>query len=355
MATKRVTKKPEQRPLQIAYVGNFGAEHSTENHVARALEFNGHSVTRFQENSPRWWVMVTRDQEAFDTDFDLVLWTRTGWNYTAYGYANQDEALGAQWHFLQQMRRKGVPVAGYHLDLFHGLNPEREAIVDEPFFAADLVITADGGSQEWFASKMVNHHWMPPGVSAPECEPGMFRDEFHSTLAFVGSWQGHYHPESKHRFELVRWLQENFRRDCKFWPEEGRPAIRGADLRDLYASVDIVVGDSCLVGTGHANYWSDRIPETLGRGGLLLHPEVAGLRPAFQEQSAVNGCPGLPWTWEAFEWDQLGSLIETTLGMSAEARHAAAAWTRQYVLRYHTYEVRMRQLVELLYEKGLLK
>jgi hypothetical protein len=35
------------------------------------------------------------------------------------------------------------------------------------------------------------------------------------------------------------------------------------------------VGDCIFAGT--PNYWSDRLPETCGRGGFLLHPKVEGL------------------------------------------------------------------------------
>lgn len=49
----------------------------------------------------------------------------------------------------------------------------------------------------------------------------MFRDEFHSKLAFVGSWQGHYHKEHQHRFELVEWLRKNFKRDWCVLAEAG--------------------------------------------------------------------------------------------------------------------------------------
>ena len=83
---------------------------------------------------------------------------------------------------------------------------------------------------------------------------------------------------SGHRSRLVKWLRKNYDRQVKFWPEPNQHAVRGDDLTDLYASVKVVVGDSCLVpkpdGSPMTHYCSDRIPETLGRGGLLLHPVV---------------------------------------------------------------------------------
>jgi len=43
----------------------------------------------------------------------------------------------------------------------------------------------------------------------------------------------------------------------------------------LFASAKIVVGDSCFGGRPY--YWSDRVTETIGRGGVLLHPYCEGM------------------------------------------------------------------------------
>lgn len=331
--------------MQVAYIGNFEPPHSTENHVARALENNGHKVTRLQENSRRLWDHIGEDAVAWKSDVDFVLWTRTGWDYTACGYGSQYEAMALQHRFVTRMIKMGVPTVAYHLDLFWGLNPARVAILDEPFFFCDLVCTADGGHQPEFEAKGINHVWFPPGVSRAECEPGMFRDEFHSPIAFVGNWAGEYHPESKHRFELVQWLQQNYARDCAFWPQRGQNAVRGNNLRDLYASVNVVVGDSCFAGQ-IPNYWSDRIPETLGRGGFLVHPDVPGLAEQF---------PGsLPMLWPAGDWEALRDQINHALAIGPGVRREEATAARQHVLATATYEVRMDQLVKTMQDLDLL-
>lgn len=336
--------------MQIAYIGNFEPTHSTENHVARALKYNGHDVARVQEDGDRQWE-VSLAQLKLGTGADFILWTRTGWDYTSRdhgAYASREEALMLQLQFLMQARKMGVPTVAYHLDLFHGLNPERVAVLDEPFFQCDLVITADGGHEEDFKARGINHVWFPPGVSLAECERGMFRDEFRSPIAFVGNWAGEYHPESRHRFELVKWLQEHYMRDCAFWPHKGHHAIRGADLRDLYASVDVVVGDSCFAGQ-IADYWSDRIPETLGRGGFLIHPNVPGLEGQFS--TARDPLDLL--IWEAGHWDGLQHQIEWALANPKERREVAAHG-RQTVMEKHTYERRMDDLITLMRIRDLL-
>lgn len=329
--------------LRVAQIGNFGPEHSTENHLHRALLNNGHLATKAQENVRGAFDLASRQLDGLD----LILWTRTGWDWPfIYGPGGDTIALQAQALMLARAKIAGVPIVAFHLDRWWDLNREHQ--LDEPFFQCDIVITADGGNQERFAAKGINHVWFPPGVSRDECEPGMFRDEFHSKLAFVGSWQGGYHQEHQHRFELVAWLRKNFRRDCAFWPKEGRPAVRGQDLRDLYASVDVVVGDSCFAGsTKGAYYWSDRIPETIGRGGYLLHPWVEGLQGQFTTACHMG-------TWTAGDWDGLGNAIEWAL-THPDDRRAVARQGREHVLQHHTYEVRVQQLVDLLNERNLLR
>ena len=148
--------------MKIAYLGNFEPEHSTENHVYRALTHNGHEVMQFQESMPERWNQLI----VSVNDFDMVLWTRTGW-----GHGGPTHQLKE--NFLDAARGTGVPTVGYHLDRWWGLNRSGE-VLNEPFFRADLVITADGhpAHQQKFEDAGVNHAWMPPGVSQHECLRG---------------------------------------------------------------------------------------------------------------------------------------------------------------------------------------
>lgn len=311
--------------MRCAYIGNFSAPHSTENHVARALENNGHDVVRLQEAPRAWREMHLRVRSA---EPDFVLWT------TTHDYA-PPETFPDQREFL---RRCQVPVVGYHLDLWWGLDREHR-IHESPFFTIDLVCTADGGHDDQWEKAGVNHAWFQPGVSRDECEPGTFREEYAHDLVFVGSWQGGYHAESHHRHELVAWLQQ---RGCVFYPRPGEPALRGQSLRDLYASCKVVVGDSCNVPRLY-RYWSDRVPECTGRGGFLLHPKIVGLGVAH---------PDLV-TWTAGDWDQLGDLIDCFTADDA-TRQRIAATNREHTLAHHTYERRMEQLADVLSYCGLL-
>lgn len=345
-----------QQPLTIIQVGNFGPPHSTENHLRRALEGNGHTVIAMQENDPATFLDLS-DRHTWPVQQPaFILWTRTGWDWGQV-FANKGSgerlALGLQRAMLQQASDAKVPVVGYHLDLWFGLNREHQ--LAEPFFESDIVITADGGHQTEFADLNINHVWFPPGVSRAECESGIFRDKFYSPLAFVGSWQGHYHKEHQHRFELVQWLRRNFRDSCEFYPKVGEDAVRGADLRDLYASVEVVVGDSCLAGAGIRAYVSDRLPETTGRGAYLLHPNIEGVTDGTTWNNAPMWTGGIHLdTWDAGDWDALGARVDWALTYPGE-RQAIARAGRELVIEHHTYERRTQQLVERLSESDLLR
>jgi hypothetical protein len=320
--------------VRLAYIGNFEPVHSTETHVARAFEANGHDVTRLQEQAFGW------DPAAVPSDAAFVLWTHT------HGLA-PERTHDAQDRFLSALT---VPSVSFHLDRYWDLYRESQihGPKQEPFFRTTLMCSADGGNQDRWAAAGVDHVWMPPGVSAPECEPGTFRPDLASDVAFVGSHQPGYHPESRHRHRLVRWLERSYGDRCRFWPVPGQPAVRNEPLRDLYASVKVLVGDSCFSGDRRGRaYFSDRVPETIGRGGLLVHPYVDGVTDGTLYTAGEHLL-----CWEAGDWGALRDEIDAALA-DDEERARIAKTGREHVLEHHTYERRMQQLVALLTERSL--
>lgn len=331
---------------RVGYVGNFRPAHSTENHISAALRAHGHMVVPFQEDTIDWQQLGAL---AADAGCDWVMWTRT-WHLPSHNGTQWATQLDA----LDDLRRRGIPTVGYHLDRWWGLDREHQ-IRDEPFFRVDLMVTADGGHDDDWVAAGVNHRWMPPAVWGREAaQPGVPRPEFARDVVFVGSWQ-RYHPEWGYRLKLTRWLTAEYGRHGKLgiWPQ-GK-AVRGQDLADLYVSAGVVIGDSCLApardGRPIRRYWSDRIPETLGRGGFLIHPMVEGLDEHYQpDEHLVTYEITNP---ETPDFGTLRNLITGYLLDPAERARVATAG-RAHVLEHHTYEVRMGQLVKLLYAEGLV-
>lgn len=320
--------------MKVAYIGNFEPEHSTENHVYRALAHNGHEAMQFQENNLARWEQLI----ASISEFDMVLWTRTGW-----GPGHPHEM---QYRMLDAAEAAGIPTVGYHLDRWWGLNRTGE-ILSEPFFKVALLITADGHPehQQKFEDAGVNHHWMPPGVSLHEATRSpRFINEYAHDVVFCGSHL-EYHKEWKYRMSLVHFLKKTYGPRLGLYPIPGQHALRGQPLVDLYHSSKVIVGDSCLNG-GITHYWSDRIPETLGRRGFLIHPNVEGLNDHFTPGRHLE-------TYDLGDWKGLQSLIDHYINADDE-RNAIASAGQGHVLMHHTYEVRMNQLMELLAERNMI-
>lgn len=311
----------------IAYCGNFTPPHSTENHCKKAFENLGHTVWPIQESGLDWTTLP--DLVAGS---DVFWWTRTA------GYDPPD--LEAQARAIKSLN---VPTVGGHLDRWVGLHREPD-VHRSPFFRLDWLFTADGGHPEFWAEHGINHHWSPPGILSDECDLGTFRQEYAVDVGFVGNLRNYGHKEwTMYRRHLYRFLTRRYR--FKVW--EG--GIRGRDLADLYQSVKVLVGDSCLAGSGPllpqqvrggtTRYFSDRIPETLGRGGFLIHPRVEGVTDALFVEGEHLAC------YELGDFAELGEKIDYYLANEAE-RLRIARQGREWMMANHTYEHRLTRILD---------
>lgn len=327
--------------LRIAYVGNFEPRHSTENHVAQELTALGNQVVSIQENS-------AERGDAFEVlmaPTSLLLVTRSwGWE-------------PAEWlrDLIAFARDRGIPSAGFHLDRFWGLGDDRIRRVEtDPMFRTDAVFTADGDDDAAFKERGINHVWLPPGVLTSECydappfvpgdtlgEHGVdYSRALSAQVAFVGSYN--YHPEWPHRPEMIDMLRDWYGDRFLFVGGDGDlPTTRDHDLNRLYATVPVIVGDYCFARTD-ARYWSDRFPETWGRGGFLIYPNTKIL----QEELLGATDYGYP-SWSIGDWDTLRFTVDFFLDnpdLRDENRERIAA----YVRKAQTYQARLSWMLDQL-------
>ena len=252
--------------MRVSYVGNHSVPYSTESHIAKAWENLGHEVQRIPEQSLEWADLPEM------VDGELFTWTRTA------GFDPPD--LDRQRTALSAIK---IPKVGIHLDRWWGLARETTErgprdVDPSPFFThLDLLYTADGRDNPW----QVRHEWMPPAILSDETEPAPPSKRYNADIAFVGNITDYGHAEwADHRKRLHMQLKQWYHNRYQVFPGRGRPAIRGFELRRLYATTKVNIGDSCLANCD-GFYWSDRIPETLGRGGFLIHPWTRGLAEAY--------------------------------------------------------------------------
>jgi hypothetical protein len=303
----------------IALLGNFEVPFSTESELRWTLETRlGHRFTAIQENKVDASAVVQKCRESATK---LLIWVHThGW----------DVQGDLQW-MLNQLRSSGIKTVSFHLDRFWGLNildQRQDRIGTHAFWRTDKVFTADGGNDDKFAALGINHQWMAPAVVERDCVFGHSNLQFNSPLAFTGATG--YHPEYPFRSMLVTRLREVYGTNFRVYQ-----GIRQQQLNDLYATVRLLVGDSCFAGADR--YWSDRVPETIGRGGFLIYPRTPGLE-----------IPGLV-TFEPGNIPELIQKINYYIDDDHQAeRIKLRNQAHEFVKQNHTYTNRMQELLKVM-------
>ncbi len=230
--------------MKIAIIGKF-QKMWDEEYIARGFENLGHEVQRIEQTVP-----VDEIKHKL-VDPDLVLWTKL----------RVDKPIE-----LREYCRK-FKTACWVFDLYWGY--VRENQLQHPSFTADYIFTTDGGHEKEFKEAGMNHFVVRQGIRSEEC----FLDKGEPEgVVFVGT-HNPYNPYRMKLIEAVKGYVSNF----KWYGSGDEEEVRGTDLNELYANTKIVIGDSVY----SPHYWSNRVVETLGRGGFLIHPDVPGLKEAY--------------------------------------------------------------------------
>lgn len=328
--------------MRIAYVGNFSQQHCTEVHLANTLENIGHDVIRLQEDR---YTPDEMTNALGEIDFHLFLFTRTWGNTVKLSH-------------LDMLRRRGIPSASYHLDLYVGLKRDG-GIETDPFWRTDFVFTPDGDpkSSEVFASKGIKHYYMKPGVYKRDCYISPLPSDIANDVVFVGTGgtpdhpRQYGHPEWPYRGKLIQWLKDTYgSRFSKFGDPD--PTIRNDDLNRLYANSKIVVGDSLCLNFDKPNYWSDRAYETMGRGGFLIHPYIKGMEEEFTDGENI-----VFYRYNDFSDTHpqgLKKLIDYYLEHVAEREKIRLAG-HNFVCEHATYHNRLTQMLDIIFNSILAK
>ena len=208
---------------------------------------------------------------------DLLIWMRTH-DYNIRG--------GDGRAMLRRVEDAGAVTVGIHFDLYWGVRSRRGRVGKEPWWSAQHVFTADGGDWPW-RERGVNHHWMPPPFGTRYLGYGQRQRHLARRAVFVGSNVPGIH--SPHRSQMIRWATRHWGMGFQHIGRTRGHKLYGRQLNDIYASADVVLGDSVL----SPFYWSDRLPRTLGRGAVMAYPDTPGLDEwGFTDQVMIRFRPG---------------------------------------------------------------
>lgn len=298
---------------KIVYLGNFTRLYDEEG-IAKSLEKLGHTVIRIAEQG----YIATTPQEIVKEGPDFVL------------YAKLKIPMVWRQGFFQAMRDYKIKTVCWIPDLFIGLGREKYINVPESIFQADFVCTPDGGHDEKWKEWGINHHTLRQGIYDEECYSGEAQN-LPSSIAFVGTQNGEFPYRQKLMMELARHYSDMFRWYGRLTSYE----IRGSHLNELFASIPIIIGDSVY----SPQYWSNRIYETLGRGGFLIHPNIPGLEKEFIYYKHF-----VPYDYG--DMDGLFEKIDYYLTHDTE-RKFIAQQGQEFVKENHTLLHRCRQLLKI--------
>ena len=262
---------------KIVHIADYSADWRTENYIDYALG----DVIKVKEST-------------FENieDADMVLFHKLN-------IPNADKVIA-------DLRKRGILTVCWIFDLYHGL-PWRS--LDEEQFKADIVFSTGGAG-----GKLLRQ-----GIHGPENV--MLEGKKEYDIVFVGG-------SNPKRAKLLNWLQNQY--GDRFHHCGDKKQIRGTELNELFAKTKIVIGDS----VPYPNYWSNRIYETLGRGGFLLHPRVKGLDEEFTPFKHY-----VPYRKNK----DLKEVIDYYLTHDEERERIQKAGFEQS--KKYTYEIRVKQLL----------
>lgn len=293
--------------MRLLLLGNPRLGRSWKNDVAHAARSLGWGTTVLQDDAVTVDEVVGRAGDA-----DLLLWARS------HGHAPAGDLTG----LWRRVEASGCAGAAVHLDLYWGIPRREREIGVHPWWRAPWVFTADGGHQQQFAGRGVNHVWMPPpcpdrfvGRTMPD--PSLACD-----VLFVGGCSRTVHHG---RREMLDWAARRYGQRFKWVGGRNTDRVWGRNLNALYASAAVILGDS----VPSPYYWSDRVPCTAGRGGVLIHPHVEGLAEQYGSALAY---------WRRGSLRELGATVDSLLEDPARRetmRRAAVTVVREKHLWRH--------------------
>jgi len=223
---------------KIVFLGNFEVPYSSENHHAKSLESLGHTVEKMQEKKATSEQILKQALRS-----NLFIWVHTHrWNTP--GSMPMDEVL-------IKLKDAGIPTMTYHLDLWFGIERQKDLENDNFYKTIGHFFTVDKLMADWFNENTEVH-------------------------------------EHKYRPELIDFLRKTYgKRFLHVGGDGDTGTVRGDALNRMYAKSKVAIGDSLNINFNYPYYTSDRLFESTGRGGFTIYPRIKGLEDYFDDGKEI--------------------------------------------------------------------
>lgn len=308
--------------MRLVLLGNHRVNYTSEQDYVWTLQKMGHEVISLQETEDRGEKVL---EEALKSD--VLFWVHT-WGWNTPGLPMK--------YVLKRLKQAKIPSFTYHLDIILPLRRHKE-LRQTGFDQVDHFFTVEKDFADYLnrSQNVARGHYLPAGVIERDCFIAEPDPKFPYDIIFTGSY--YYHQEWPYRTKLLEWLYATYGNKVHRWghpgPDKPSSYTMGDNLNKIYSSAKIVVGDSMCPGFTKTHYWSNRIPETLGKGGFLIHPYIVGLDDWFEIGKELV-------TYEYNNFDDLKHKIDYYLANSTE-REEIRKSGHERVKRDHTFTRRL--------------
>lgn len=236
--------------LKILYVAKFDCgDNDDENAIAYALEQLGHTVYRAHQNP------AMRSPDIFKLKYDLCLFHK--------------------WDEFGIMTSLKCPKVFWYFDLVYSGDPsmDKRDMIRTEWMSHVMPLVSMGfcTDGDWAARYPDKLRWLMQGADERFVGPAIPDPTLGvAPIIFTGTIRHGLVREQ----EIAR-LRTKYGNDFQVIGAGGDVRYHGRTLASILCSAKIVIAPK---GPSTDRYWSNRVYLTTGFGGLLLHPDCAGLR-----------------------------------------------------------------------------
>lgn len=299
---------------KILFVGYFQRPYDTEVYIANSLRELGVDVTCVQITELDACKYLSL---ANSGRFDLLL-TGKGW------------IQGTSTDYLDAYKKVAIPKVCWFFDLVLGIRRQFLVNTWPPLLFSDITFTTDGGHQEEYERRGINHRCLRQGIYQDEAVLGTKTKA--EDVVFIGTSVHREEFGWTHREKLLAFLEKTYGDRFKWYGKND--GVRGMDLNNLLASAKVVVGDS----VHSPNYWSNRLYEVTGRGGFLIFPKIEGIEKEFTPYKDF-----IPYSY--YDFEGLKQKIDYYVSHDEERERIRLSGF-EHCKKNHTYLARCKELLK---------